>query len=87
VPRISFFYGIGIWMYWNEGVHTRPHFHVRYAGKAASVDLNGELIAGALPARVLGLVGEWAALHRDELSANWESARRDEPLKPVDPLP
>ena len=29
MPRVSFFYGIGIWMYFNEGVHNRPHFHAR----------------------------------------------------------
>jgi hypothetical protein len=39
VPRISFFYGISIYMYWNEAHHARPHFHARYGGEAASVDL------------------------------------------------
>lgn len=74
-------------MYWNEGQHARPHFHARYAGQAASVDLAGELIAGSLPRRALALVAEWARLHRDELQANWERARRDEALQAVDPLP
>jgi len=87
VPRISFFYGIAIWMYWNEGVHARPHFHARYVGQVASVDLNGELIAGSLPNRALALVAEWARLHHDELHANWERARREEPLRPIEPLP
>jgi hypothetical protein len=87
VPRISAFYGITIWMYWNEGIHARPHFHARYAGLAASVDLSGKLIAGSLPRRALVLVADWAALHEDELLANWEHARRDEPLQPIDPLP
>ena len=87
MPRISFFYGISIWMYWNEGVHARPHFHARYAGQAASIDFDGEVIAGNLPRRAHALVTEWAALHRDELVANWEQARREEPLEPIDPLP
>lgn len=69
-------------MYWNEG----PHFHARYAGSAGSIDLAGDLIAGALPPRALGLVAEWAQLHHDELLANWERARRDEPLEPIAPL-
>jgi hypothetical protein len=30
-------------------------------------------------------VAEWAALHEDELLANWERARRDERLRPIDP--
>ncbi len=87
MPRISFFYGIAIWMYWNEGAHARPHFDARYAGQAASVDFTGELIAGSLPRRALALVAEWAALHQDELLANWERARREEPLEPIEPLP
>jgi hypothetical protein len=86
VPRISYFYGIAIWMYWNEGAHARPHFHARYAGHAASVDFAGELIAGTLPRRALTLVREWARLHEEELEANWERARRDEPLLAIEPL-
>jgi hypothetical protein len=87
VPRISFFYGISIWMYWNEGAHARPHFHARYAGQAASIDFAGELIAGTMPRRALTLVREWARLHEEELEANWERARRDEPLLAIEPLP
>lgn len=35
----------------------------------------------------LGLVREWAKLRRDELMANWERARRKDPLLEIDPLP
>ena len=87
MPRISFFYGITIWMYWNEGAHARPHFHARYAGDAASIDFSAGLIVGSLPRRALALVAEWAALHEHELRANWERARRDEPLAAIEPLP
>ena len=51
MPRISFFYGISIYMYWAEAHHARPHFHARYAGHAASIDLEGNVIAGSLPPR------------------------------------
>jgi hypothetical protein len=87
VPRICSFYGITILMYWKEGHHARPHFHARYSGEAASVDFAGEVIAGSLPPRALGMLAEWAQLHEPELNANWERARRDEPLEPIDPLP
>jgi hypothetical protein len=87
VPRISFFYGISVYMYWNEAHHARPHFHARYAGKAASIDLDGNLIAGSLPRRAQALVAERARLHRAELEANWERARREQQLEPVGPLP
>ena len=86
VPRISFFYGIGIWMYWNEGIHARPHFHARYAGRSATLDLDGGVIAGSLPRRALDLVTEWASLHGEELAENWERARRYESLLPIEPL-
>lgn len=87
MPRISFFYGIGIWMYWNEGAHARPHFHARYADHVASIDFSGGVIAGSLPRRALALAAEWAALHQAELAANWERARLGEQLEPIDPLP
>lgn len=28
MPRISYFYGIVIWMYWDD--HNPPHFHATY---------------------------------------------------------
>jgi hypothetical protein len=87
MPRISFFYGIGIWMYWNEGAHMRPHFHARCAGHQASVSLDGEIIVGWLPTRALRMVREWAALHEDELQANWRRALDGEALNNIDALP
>ena len=87
MPRISFFYGIGIWMYWNEGVHMRPHFYARYGGRQASVAFDGEVLAGSLPARALRLVRAWAALHETELQANWKRALAGEDLERIDPLP
>lgn len=86
MPRLSSFYGITILIYWDEGAHGRPHFHAQYAGQTASIDLEGRVIAGMLPRRALVLVREWTALHQDELSANWELARRRQPLEPIQPL-
>lgn len=87
MPRISYFYGIGIWMYWNEGVHERPHFHARYSEHQASVTLDGEILAGSLPANAERLVREWTALHRDELASNWARAAASEPMARIEPLP
>jgi hypothetical protein len=40
VPRISSFYGITIWMYYDEIHHAgRPHFHARYGDDEGSVDI------------------------------------------------
>jgi hypothetical protein len=86
VPRISEFYGIVIAMYYRE--HGVPHFHAVYAGQAVSIEIETlEPIAGSIPLRAMRLVRTWAERHRAELSANWERARFDAPLEPIEPLP
>jgi len=40
------------------------------------------IIAGVIPAKVRGLVEEWAELHREELMEMWESQK----FRKVDPL-
>jgi len=44
------------------------------------------VLAGSLEPRALQFVREWAALRRGEILANWERARRSEPLLAIDPL-
>lgn len=88
VPRISSFYGIMIWMYYDEKHHAgRPHFHARYGGDEATIDIESlELLAGELPVRARRLVREWAHARRAQLRDNWIRARCKRPLVPVDPL-
>ena len=72
MPEISRFLGISIAMYFDE--HNPPHFHVRYNDYRASMDIvTLNIYAGSLPARVRGLVEEWAELHQDELLHMWET--------------
>jgi hypothetical protein len=86
VPRISSFHGIVVAMYYEE--HGRPHFHARYAEHDASIGIDElDVLQGSLPFRKLALVREWADLHRNELRANWERARREQPLISIEPLP
>ena len=87
MPRISAFQGIVIYMYWNEGDHLVAHFLAHCAGARASVAVDGRILAGTLDPRALRLAQGWARLHRDEMEANWERARRSEPLLPIEPLP
>lgn len=85
MPRISEFYGIVIEMYYAD--HPPPHFHARYAGESAKIDISsGSIIAGSLPSRAHRLVREWVGAHRDELGANWERTVRHERPLPIDPL-
>lgn len=86
MPRVSAFYGVVIYMYWNERDHPVAHFHAYHAGHRASVSADGEVLAGRLDGRALQLVREWASLRHDEILANWERARRNEPLLGIEPL-
>lgn len=88
VPRVSSFYGITIWMYYDEIHHLgHPHFHARYGATEASVAIESlAVIAGSLPPRARRLVIEWAAARKVELLENWARARNHQPLKPIEPL-
>jgi Domain of unknown function (DUF4160) len=48
MPRVSAFYGVVIYMYWNERDHPVAHFHAYHSGRRASVSVNGEVLAGSL---------------------------------------
>jgi len=81
VPEICRFLGIVITMYFDE--HNPPHFHVRYNEYRASVEIRTlNVMVGAIPAKVRGLVEEWAELHQQELLQMWESQE----FHKVDPL-
>jgi len=86
VPRICAFYGIVITMYWQD--HAPPHFHARYSGHVAELEIATlQVIGGWLPPRALRLVVEWAGQHQEELRANWTRARAHDRLLAIDPLP
>ena len=85
MPTICRFFGIAISINYSD--HPPPHFHVRYGGQRALVSIEAlTLIQGQLSPRVLGLVVEWGALHKEELAEAWRLASQQKPLKPIDPL-
>lgn len=85
MPRISQFFGIVIYMYYND--HAPPHFHAEYSGDEALYEIETlRVYAGELPRRVHNLVIEWADLHREELAEDWQRARNGEPLEKIEPL-
>ena len=72
-------------MYYND--HLPPHFHVRYNQQKAIIDIETlSILEGKISPRILGLVIEWAAIHKTELMQNWELARLQVPLEPITPL-
>jgi uncharacterized protein DUF4160 len=85
MPRISSFYGIIIWMYWND--HNPPHFHATYNDFEILIRIdNLSTYAGSLPSRAFGLVMEWASIHQDELLENWNLLVEEKPIKKIEPL-
>ncbi len=85
MPCVSQFYGIAIYLYFND--HQPPHFHAEYGGNEALYKIDTLRIhVGKLPRRVHNMVIEWADLHRDELWENWARARRGEDLNDIEPL-
>jgi hypothetical protein len=85
MPTISKFYGVTIRMYWDE--HAPPHFHATHGEDEAVIRIeNPAVIRGELPRRALGLILEWAALHREELMENWYLCAKGHAPRKIRPL-
>ena len=85
MPQISDFFGIIIRMFYDE--HNPPHFHAQYGEHKCCINiLTLGVIEGYLPARVSGLVVEWAILHQEELLDNWHNVEQKRPLNKIPPL-
>lgn len=85
MPEISRFLGIRIFMYFNE--HNPPHFHVEYNEYNASIAIATlGIMEGKLPAKVLGLVVEWAEVHQEELLKNWTTLKETGEYQTIQPL-
>jgi len=86
MPEISRFYGIVVQIYYGD--HAPPHFHVTYGSDKALIEIKTlALIGGSLPLRAMGLVVEWATIHREELSEAFRKALAMEEPQKIAPLP
>jgi hypothetical protein len=84
MPTISRFYGIVIFMNYNE--HRPPHFHARYQDQEVTVEIESGLVKGKMSRRALRMVFEWSEQHHEELVRNWDLARARRPLETITPL-
>ena len=85
MPELCRFLGITIFMYFED--HNPPHFHVKYNDFRAVISINDLSLAdGKLPPRVLGLVMEWAELHKEELLENWDMVQKTGEWFKIEPL-
>jgi len=84
MPRISLFFGIVIYMYYDD--HNPPHFHASYEGLEATFDFDGNLLKGYISPKAQVLIREWCQLHKKELIENWQRAKEGIPLNWIEPL-
>jgi hypothetical protein len=85
MPTISMFFGIFIRMFFDD--HLPSHFHAAYGEYSAKIAIDTlEIIDGSLPNRVLGLVLEWAVIHRNELRVDWDLCIQKQQPQKILPL-
>jgi phosphomannomutase len=85
MPQISSFFGIIIRMFYYE--HNPPHFHAQYGEYRCCIDIRTlGVIEGNIPPRALGLVVEWAILHKSELLDNWMRIENQQSINKIEPL-
>ena len=88
MPSISMFYGIIIYMYYEDNKkHKLPHIHAFYGDDEAVFDIkSGKLLDGKIPRKEKKLVETWILLRQNELFANWKLAVNKELPYRIEPL-
>jgi hypothetical protein len=88
MPTISMFYGLIIYMYFQDvDKHKKPHIHVKYSGTETVVSIpDGEILEGNLKQNKMKLLLAWLEIHKEEIMADWELAVNGEPVYKIDPL-
>jgi len=85
MPQVSEFYGISIYMYYED--HNPAHFHAIYGEYKALIDIeNGTIMKGYLPTRQYRLVLAWCEIHREELLDNWFLSKSSGGILSIEPL-
>ena len=75
MPEIKRFGGFKLVMFFQD--ENPPHVHIRGAGFAAKVRIsNGDVLAGAVPAKVLKEARRWIQQHQAELTSLWDEFQR-----------
>lgn len=73
MPRISYFYGITIFMHATRKEHNPPHIHAFYGERSASFSiLTGEIMDGSFPKKGSAMVKRFILRYQKELLEMWE---------------
>ncbi|MFZ4402747.1 MAG: DUF4160 domain-containing protein [Pseudobdellovibrionaceae bacterium] len=85
MPLISEFFGIKIYMYWDD--HFPMHFHAEFGEFKALISIEEvAVIRGLFPAKKLSLVLAWCEIHKEELIQNWNAAQANKQINKILPL-
>ncbi len=87
MPRISEFFGIVIYIYFDDaGQHHAPHIHARYGEYVAVFAIeDGRILAGHMKGKQTRRVRRWINKSRAELETNWQRALNGEQLQWIEP--
>jgi hypothetical protein len=84
MPKISEFYGIKIFIFWNEqGKHHIPHFHAVYNENQAAFTLDGQIIIGSFPNMAKNLIKTWALENQEMIYYAWTQALENKPVPKI----
>ena len=87
MPELSRFQGMIIYLLFRDNKeNNKPHVHVYYGEYKAAIGIDGELLAGKLPARQMKMVVGWLALHEEEAYAAWNLAVAGEHFNKIAPM-
>ncbi len=86
MPQISYFFGIVVFMYYDE--HNPPHIHAVYGGYKATYEIkSGKRSTGQMSKTADKLLKKWIGLQRTALLKTWALAKKHvSPLPSVEPL-
>lgn len=79
MPSISEFYGIKIYMYWDDYEQHHAEFH-------AAFGLNGKILRGEFPRTATKLVKKWILENKEVLYYAWVLATENKPLPKIQGL-
>jgi len=87
LPIISQFYGIVVFMYYNDmQKHHIPHIHVRYNEYKAVYDLDSNLLEGKMPIKQRKMIEAWIVIHLEELNTLWKLIQENQEYFKIEPL-
>jgi hypothetical protein len=85
MPELARIDNIIIRLFFHDTVqHHEPHIHAKYAEYAAVYSIDGNKLAGTLPAKQEKMLLSWLSIHREEVQLAWLLAVNDEHFEKID---